>query len=134
LLSSGALGLPDDRNAGAAALQPLTQRVRQIGFANTRAFQTYKVSFSAIKTASAAMLQIGEVELLGAPAVPVLTFTQGATPGTLTLNSTVSGRLWSAEDLQGTNTIWQDAGPISGSVNIATPQDSPRQFFKVSAP
>ncbi|HWI58158.1 MAG TPA: hypothetical protein VNZ22_13090 [Bacillota bacterium] len=109
------------------------QYAQQIGLNNTRSYRTYKVSFNSVKTNSASMMQIGEVELLGL-AVPSLALSGGATPGTLTLRSSVPGRLWSTSALQGTNTVWRDEGPITGSVIITPSVSEPARLYRVSVP
>jgi hypothetical protein len=68
LIASGALALPDARNAGGLALDPLNQAIQQVSLTNTAAFTTYKLSFTNVKNNSTAnSMQIGEVELLGVP-------------------------------------------------------------------
>ena len=67
LISEGTLSLPDDRNAGSDA--PLTI-FEEIRFANTTAYTSYQVTFPDLKDADAAVaMQVGEVELIGLPAL-----------------------------------------------------------------
>ena len=67
LISEGALSLPDDRNAGSDA--PLTI-FEEIRFANTTAYTSYQVTFPDLKDADTAVaMQVGEVELIGLPAL-----------------------------------------------------------------
>jgi hypothetical protein len=66
LITSGSLALPDARNVGGNALDPLSQPMQQVSFPNSSAYSTYRLIFTAVKNASAAnSCQIGELELLG---------------------------------------------------------------------
>lgn len=65
VIAEGPLALPDGRNDGGLALDPLAQNIQQVLFANTMGFSVYKLSFATVKVASANAMQIGEVELLG---------------------------------------------------------------------
>lgn len=65
VISSGALSLPDTRNAAALDLDPIAQAIQQVLFANANAYSAYRLSFATVKTASANAMQIGEVEFLG---------------------------------------------------------------------
>lgn len=64
-IASGPLALPAGRNAGGLALDPLTQNLQEVRLANTAGYTSYRVSFSAVKGTGDALMQIGEVELLG---------------------------------------------------------------------
>jgi hypothetical protein len=65
-ISSGPLALPDGRNNAALAIDPTTQYMQQVSFANTAAYSTYRLSFNQVKSAPLAnSCQIGELELLG---------------------------------------------------------------------
>lgn len=65
LISSGAITMPDGRNEGGQiALAPLTQAIRQVRFANTDGYTSYRWYTTQLK-ASSSMMQIAEVELLG---------------------------------------------------------------------
>jgi len=68
VISSGPLALPSDRNNGGFAVDPLTQPMQQVSFANGAGYTTYRLSFTHVKNAAGAnSCQIGEVELLGVP-------------------------------------------------------------------
>jgi len=133
LISAGPLALPEGRNPSGLALNPLTQNVQQIALSNSRSFTTYKLNINTIKTSSASMTQIGEVELLGSLR-PVLNVVAGGVAGTLTLSSSVPGTLWSTDSLPGTNTVWQSEGPIPGTVVITPSASIPVRFYRVSVP
>lgn len=133
LISAGTLTLPERRNASGLALNPVTQNVQQFALSNSTGFTTYKLDIHTIKTGSASMTQLGEVELLGGPQ-PVLNIGSGGVPGTLTLMSTVPGTLWSTSSLQGTNASWQNEGPIVESVVIQPLPATPERFYRVSVP
>ena len=75
-ISSGALALPTGRNGSPAALNPLTQYVQEVRFANATGYTSYRVSFATIRdNAGTSLMQIGEVELLGVrqPQAPFIT-------------------------------------------------------------
>lgn len=133
LISSGPLNLPDERNNGGAALNPINQFVQQVGFPNSRSYSTYRLSFNSIKTNSVSMMQVGEVELLGVR-IPEVSLGPGDSPGTLTLRSSTPGRLWSTAVLQGSNTVWQDEGLITDSVTLTPSPSAPSRFYRVSVP
>jgi hypothetical protein len=133
LIMSGVLNLPTGRNAPGFALDPISQNVQQVMFENSRAFSSYRLSFNSIRTASAAMMQVGEVEILGGP-VFAISLEPSATPGTLTLRSTTPGHLWSTSQLDATNTVWVNEGPISGPITITVESSTPTRFYRVSVP
>mgnify|MGYP005840337849 CR=1 FL=1 len=64
-IASGPLALPAGRNAGGLPLDPLTQNLQEVHIPNTAGYTSYRVSFSAVKGSGDALMQIGEVELLG---------------------------------------------------------------------
>lgn len=135
LIASGALTLPDTRNAAALALDPLTVANQQVLFRNTAGYTTYQLTFNSVKNnATANSMQIGEVEFLGTPGQGTpsidLTVTRGP-DNTLTITSSQPGTLQSSSAL-GDVSIWATVGPIEGSVTI-TP-DEEAQFYRVIAP
>ncbi len=132
-ITSGTLSLPADRNAGGMGLDPIRQSVQQVLFNNTKAYASYRLSFSSIRTSSASMVQIGEVELLGVP-LPELQFQKDPAAGTITLKSTYPARLWSTTNLLQEGTVWIDEGPINGSQTINMTAETPGKFFRISAP
>jgi len=75
-IASGTLSLPATRNAAALLLDPLTQALQEVRFANTTAYTSYKLSFNSVKDGNQALMQIGEVEFLGSiadiPGPPVV--------------------------------------------------------------
>ncbi len=135
LIASGALTLPDTRNQGGLALDPLTVANQQVLFNNTAGYTTYRLIFNSVKNhATANSMQIGEVELLGNPGQGTpstnLTVTRGP-DNTLTITSSHPGTLQSSTAL-GNLSVWGNVGPIEGSVTI-TP-DKEAEFFRVVAP
>lgn len=69
-IASGALTLPDDRNPGGLNIDPIALVNQEVDFANTQGFTTYRVSFNHVKNGiNNNLLQVAEVELLGAPYV-----------------------------------------------------------------
>ena len=133
LITSGILSFPTSRNASAMGLDPIRQSVLQVLFTNTQAYAAYRLSFSSVRTSSAAMVQIGEVEWLGVP-MPELRFENSSTAGTITLTSVHPGRLWSTTNLVQEGTIWVDEGPINGSQPVNVLSEHPGKFFRISAP
>lgn len=133
LISSGLLTLPEGRNPGGLPLDPIRRHVQQVSFANDRTFTTYRLSFNTIKTNSASMMQIGEVELLGVR-VPELRVGPGAEPGTMVLVPNTPGRLWSTPALQNPQTVWLDEGPIAGPVVVPISPALPARFYRLSVP
>jgi hypothetical protein len=64
LVSSGALALPDSRNAGGGAvLDPLNSQT--VTFPNTSSYTSYLVLFPTVKNESANSMQIAEIQLDG---------------------------------------------------------------------
>jgi hypothetical protein len=68
-IASNPIALPDTRNTNSSALaNPVTQAFAETGFVNAAAYSTYRVFFRNVKTnATANSMQIGEIQLLGAP-------------------------------------------------------------------
>lgn len=65
-ISSGALALPTGRNAGGAALAPLTQNIQEVQFANSTGYTHYRLSINNVRNnAGENNTQIGEIEILG---------------------------------------------------------------------
>jgi hypothetical protein len=135
LIVSTSLNLPDARTPAAVAVNPLTQPMQEILFANDLPYTEYKVQFTNVKLASGAnSMQLAEVQLLGTqgPRLSTLSAVSGGT-GTLTITSDESGELWSATALNGT---WTDAGPITAGVGVViniTPAQT-AVFYRVVAP
>lgn len=65
MVYSNALALPTARNGGGQALNPLTQNLQELLFANTTSFAAYRISFDKVRASNANAIQVGEVELLG---------------------------------------------------------------------
>ncbi|HTI99344.1 MAG TPA: hypothetical protein VL527_10720 [Dongiaceae bacterium] len=67
-IASGPLALPAGRNTTTTdAINPLTQNVQELHFANSAGYNFYRVTFNTVKdAANANSMQIGEIELLGA--------------------------------------------------------------------
>jgi hypothetical protein len=69
-VASGALSLPLARNTSSSPIDPLQASLAEVLFSNSAAYTTYKVSFTHTRNDNAAsLLQIGDLELLGVPAV-----------------------------------------------------------------
>lgn len=67
-----------------------------------------------------------------AATTPRLSISCDAT-GLLHLTTSGAGRLQSTSQLQGTNTVWADEGPISSSTTVTRTPDSPVRFFRIRA-
>lgn len=127
LITSGSLALPDARNAGGNALDPLSQPMQQVSFPNSSAYTTYRLIFTAVKNASAAnSCQIGELELLGTnvnlsvSVSPTFLNVYGGTGATAQFTGTVSpiDPSTSFQWKKATNGVFYpltDGGNISGS-------------------
>jgi hypothetical protein len=132
-IASGPVYLPSARNAGNLLIDPLALANREVRFANSAAFTTYRLSFVNVRNnAQANAMQLGEVELLGT-VVPVLTFAMNG-DGSFTITSSLPGTLQSTTDLQETGTIWTNEGPINLSVTITPDPEEPQKFYRVSQP
>jgi len=64
LIYSNRITLPNGRNAGGLALDPLNQVIAQVRFSNANGYTLYRWYTTEVK-ASSSQMQIGEVELLG---------------------------------------------------------------------
>ena len=64
LIYSNRITLPNGRNAGGLALDPLNQVIAQVRFSNANGYSLYRWYTTEVK-ASSSQMQIGEVELLG---------------------------------------------------------------------
>ncbi len=133
-IASGFLALPDARNAAGLTLDPLTQALQEVRFANSIPYKSYRVLFQHVKNdATANSVQIAEVDLLGTAATgsaATLSITSGGN-GTLTITSSAPGTLQSATVLNSTPgaTPWADEGPISGAKTISA--TGPMKFYRV---
>jgi hypothetical protein len=125
LIASNSLALPDDRNTGSTAPDPLTEFVQEVHFPNANGYTTYRLTFSQYKGGSGqGSFQIGELELLGVttnlPLVAIVPSTAKAYEQTpLSISATVSGTpapssRWQKQ-IAGVFTDLSDAGTISGS-------------------
>jgi len=134
LISSNLLTLPSGRNAGGVGLNPLTQNVWHVAFANTTAYTSYRLRFFNVKgNATATSMQLGEIELLGTVvAPPTLSISTGA-GGALTITASQPGSLLSATNLTAP-VNWAVEGPISGSVIITPAANVPAKYYRLSVP
>jgi hypothetical protein len=134
LISSNLLTLPAGRNAAGAAINPLTQNVWHVPFANTAEYASYRLQFFNVKNELAAnSMQLGEVELLGVVIQPP-TLTIGAgTGGSLVITASQPGTLQSATNLV-SPIIWADEGPVTGTVIITPAPGVPEKFYRLRVP
>lgn len=131
VISSGTLSLPNQRNAVGLDLDPLTQGVQEVSFANNAAYTTYRITFSDTRNNStAAALQVAEIELLGSAGTsgPSLSVSKNS-DGSLTITSSQPGTLQSTTALLPTGTTWTEEGAINGSVTV--PTTGKMRFFRV---
>jgi len=134
LISSGSLNLPLDRNAGSNPLDPTSQVLQEIRFANNAAYSSYRVTFNNVRNNdSAACLQFSELQLLGTTATSVSSVLKATVNSdkTITLTCTTSGTLQSTTALKGSATVWTDEGAINGSVTITPNKSTPAKFYRV---
>ncbi len=146
MISSGALALPTARNAANLPLDPLTQALQEVRFANSTAYTSYKLSFNSVRDGAQHLMQIGEVEFLGTVAAvsgpPVV---QRDLPAkvlvyagrTLTLSTLVGGTAPITYTWQKGGAAMIDGGTISGATTdtlvIANAQASDDGTYQVIA-
>ena len=66
LIASNSMTLPDGRNTGSVAPDPLTQFVTEVHFPNNAGYESYRLTFSHLKGGDTfGSFQLGEFELLG---------------------------------------------------------------------
>ena len=118
----------------AQAINPLTQNVWHVPFANTAEYASYRLQFFNVKNELAAnSMQLGEVELLGVVIQPP-TLTIGAgTGGSLVITASQPGTLQSATNLV-SPIIWADEGPVTGTVIITPAPGVPEKFYRLRVP
>jgi len=134
LISSNLLTLPSGRNAGGLALDPLTQNVWHVAFANTTAYTSYRLRFFNVKgNATATSMQLGEIELLGTTVAPLALSISTGTGGALTLTASQPGSLLSATNLTAP-VFWAVEGPISGTLIITPASDVPAKYYRLRVP
>lgn len=140
LIVSLALNLPSARGGGGAvSIDPLTQPMQEVDFANSQYYSDYKIQFDNVKSdAEANSMQVAEVQLLGTTAAsqgPILSVTSSVSggTGTITITSDQAGNVYGATALNG---MWTLVGPITagGSVMIDITPARPAAFYGVVAP
>ncbi|MGI8966673.1 MAG: immunoglobulin domain-containing protein, partial [Limisphaerales bacterium] len=135
LISSNALTLPDGRADNSLPFNPIDQSMQELLFANNVSYTSYRITFTNTKNNNVAnSLQIGEIELLGvqAAAGPTMTISRG-TNGAITITSSSPGTLQSTTSLNSPPPpiVWQNEGPINGSVIITPIPGVPAKFYRV---
>jgi hypothetical protein len=128
LITSNSIALPDGRNSftSATALNPLSQYVTEVPFANTKAYTTYRLTFLSYKGGSSSgQMQVGEVELLGTNVSGVYFSTQPTDYkiynggygqfNCTALSSTTTPTISWYRGSNGTYVALNDGGNISGS-------------------
>ncbi len=134
-VASGALALPQDRNATIAPVDPLANVLKEVRFNNGLAFTSYRLTFNHTRDDSAAnSLQLAEVQM------PGITVTSPSTPtsvsfanGNLTLTSAMGGTLQSTSDLS--NPVWTDVRTVAPGVPVTIPVSgsAPKAFYRIKA-
>ncbi len=130
VISSGALALPLERNAGNQMIDPLSQNLQEIRFNNSWAFTSYRLTFNHTRNDStASSLQIAEFQL---PGVVVgsgsssLTFAR--TGNNLVITSPVAGTLQSNTSL--TNPAgWVNVQPVTAGTPVTLSISSSGNLF-----
>ena len=131
LIAGGALNLPSGRNSGATTIaEPFDQTtgapnsLQEVLFGNDKGYTSYKVQFNHTRNDNAAnSLQVGDIELLGGPAVP-LSFTP-ATGGQFQIQWTGQGTLLESTNIAGPWTTNTSSSPV-----LVTPS-GPQKFYKL---
>jgi len=139
LIASNSLALPDGRNTGSGALDPLSQFAQEVRFSNSGAYTTYRLTFSRYKDVTQGRSQLAEIEFLGVTtnlpiqviSPPLAKAFQGTT---LTIAATVTGNPTPSSHWQkligGVFTNLNDGGTVSGS-HTATLTISPSAFSDI---
>jgi hypothetical protein len=139
ILADRPLSLPSDRASG-NAINPLTDPLQEITFANTNVYTSYRVTFNQVKDnlgtdSTATSMQIGEIEFLGVAPAPTISFDNSvAGQITININGTQPGTLQVTSNLQGKATVWTAIGTVNGSITVSTSPSDPPTFFRVSIP
>jgi hypothetical protein len=134
LISSNLLTLPTSRNAAALPINPMTQNVWHVAFANTTEYASYRLQFFNVKdNATANSMQLAEVELLGVIIEPPKLTIGTGTGGTLVISASQPGTLFSTTNLVAP-VIWVSEGPISGTVVITPAVDVPGKYYLLRVP
>lgn len=137
LIASNSMTLPDGRNTGSVAPNPLVQFVTEVHFPNTTGYESYRLTFSHLKGGdSFGSFQIGEIELLGVTTnlpleVTVPSSARAYDESSLMVAATVNGTptpssRWQKQ-IAGVFTYLSDGGTISGS-QTATLTINPAAF------
>jgi len=134
LITSNRLTLPAGRNAAGAAINPLTQNVWHVPFANTTKYASYRMQFfNVLNELTANSAQLAEVELLGTIIEPPKLTIGTGTGGTLVITASVPGTLQSSTNLA-SPIIWADEGPVTGTVIITPNPSVPEKFYRLRVP
>jgi hypothetical protein len=130
VIASGPLALPTGRNDAGLDLDPLTQDVQEVHFANTAGYTTYRLTFTNVRNNGAAnSMQIGEIELLGEPGTgtpvgPRLSIERSGSDVTISWDG--------AGTLQATPTLddpqWTT---VEGTGSVTVPASGEHRFFRV---
>jgi hypothetical protein len=130
VIASGALALPSGRNDAGLALDPLTQQLQEVDFANTAGYTTYRLTFTNVKNnANVNSMQIGEIELLGTtgtgtPQGPRLQIAHSGANVTISWDG--GGTLQATSDLN--NPQWTT---VEGTSPVTVPTTGTARFFRV---
>ena len=130
VIASGPLALPTGRNDAALDLDPLTQDVQEIHFANGAGYTTYRLTFTNVRNnATVNSMQIGEIELLGVqgtgtPTGPRLSIARSGTDVTISWDD--GGTLQATPTLA--NPEWTT---VPGSSPVTVPTSGNYRFFRV---
>lgn len=126
---SGPITMDIGRNGGGAApLSPATNFVSEVSFPNTLGFTSYRWYTTALR-GNVSLMQIAEVELLGATGTPapLLSITRSGSDVILTPNQ--PGTLESSSSATGG---WTVVGPISAPQTI--PASAAAAFYRLRVP
>jgi hypothetical protein len=131
LISQGDLDLPLARGTDLYAFDPLQQPMQELLFTSGNNYSTYRLTFNHTRDdATQSALSVGEIELLGVASgppeeQPVLSIVPNGSGG-FTIDSTISGNVYSATNLSGT-VIWTLEGPTPLSVT-PVPTDTQKYY------
>jgi hypothetical protein len=132
VISSGALALPEARNAAGALINPLTQGVQEVLFSNASAYTVYRLSFTNVRSNNDAnSVQVAEIELLGQAGTSGPTLSISKTANNITITWAGGGTLEYITDLnQAANPAsWTSTSNNTGTYTEAT--SATMRFFRV---
>lgn len=132
-ISSGSLSLPAERNGGGATLNPISQNVYELIFANSTWYSSYRLQFTNVKDPNGVnSMQLAEVELLG-NYTPRLSISRDGITGDVSVKSNCLGVLQSSLTMGGDEPVWTNVNTIDAGNPFVFSIDpaEPKKFFRL---